>query len=241
MVNEVICRGTIFPTFIGRPGPHAPDGQIPPDFAEFLLASTAAKAGKSLETLMWGGAWLRWERVSSPRWNLRRSPASDASRWVAWLSSTSPASPPARLHRRPTSSRALDGVFAAAAATPGILEQAPAVVSTSPTRLSPSSSRLSPPRVRTWVTTSDLKDRSPTSATRSTRPPASRTRPTSSPSPTPTTSWSERTPTPATRAASLIPVYQYDGSDNVKVTMNFAVGVNVAVAADGVVGFDITA
>ncbi len=39
-------------------------------------------------------------------------------------------------------------------------------------------------------------------------------------------------------AANLIPAYQYDGSDNVKVTMNFAVGVNVAVAADGVVGFD---
>jgi len=41
-------------------------------------------------------------------------------------------------------------------------------------------------------------------------------------------------------AAQLIPAYQYDGSDNVKVTMNFAVGVNVAVAADGVVGFNFT-
>ena len=41
-------------------------------------------------------------------------------------------------------------------------------------------------------------------------------------------------------AARLIPAYQYDGSDNVKVTMNFAVGVNVAVAADGVVGFAFT-
>ena len=38
-------------------------------------------------------------------------------------------------------------------------------------------------------------------------------------------------------AAALIPVYQYDGSDNVKATMNFAVGVNVAVPTDGVVGF----
>jgi hypothetical protein len=42
-------------------------------------------------------------------------------------------------------------------------------------------------------------------------------------------------------SAALIPVYQYDGSDNVRVTMNFAVGVQVAVAADGVVGFDFTA
>ena len=42
-------------------------------------------------------------------------------------------------------------------------------------------------------------------------------------------------------SAALIPVYQYDGSDNVRVTMNFGVGVQVAVAADGVVGFDFTA
>ena len=41
-------------------------------------------------------------------------------------------------------------------------------------------------------------------------------------------------------AAALIPVYQYDGSDNVKATMNFAVGVNVAVPTDGVVGFAFT-
>jgi hypothetical protein len=36
--------------------------------------------------------------------------------------------------------------------------------------------------------------------------------------------------------ARLIPTYEYDGSDNVRVTMNFAVGVQVAVATDGVYG-----
>jgi hypothetical protein len=36
--------------------------------------------------------------------------------------------------------------------------------------------------------------------------------------------------------ARLIPTYQYDGSDNVRVTMNFAVGVQTAVATDGVYG-----
>ena len=36
--------------------------------------------------------------------------------------------------------------------------------------------------------------------------------------------------------ARLIPTYEYDGSDNVRVTMNFAVGVQVAVASDGVYG-----
>jgi len=36
--------------------------------------------------------------------------------------------------------------------------------------------------------------------------------------------------------ARLIPTYEYDGSDNVRVVMNFAVGVQTAVATDGVYG-----
>tara|TARA_R110001599_G_scaffold19911_4_gene75814 strand:- start:1462 stop:1872 length:411 start_codon:yes stop_codon:yes gene_type:complete len=43
--------------------------------------------------------------------------------------------------------------------------------------------------------------------------------------------------TPDVRA-ELIPTYMYDGSDNVRVAMYFAVGVQTAVAGDGVVGFD---
>ena len=40
--------------------------------------------------------------------------------------------------------------------------------------------------------------------------------------------------------AELIPTYMYDGSDNVRVAMYFAVGVQTAVAGDGVVGFAFT-
>jgi len=36
--------------------------------------------------------------------------------------------------------------------------------------------------------------------------------------------------------ARIIPTYQYDGSDNVRIVMNFAVGVQTAVATDGVFG-----
>jgi hypothetical protein len=36
--------------------------------------------------------------------------------------------------------------------------------------------------------------------------------------------------------ARLIPTYEYDGSDNVRVVMNFAVGVQTAVSTDGVYG-----
>ena len=38
-------------------------------------------------------------------------------------------------------------------------------------------------------------------------------------------------------SAQLIPTYQYDGSDNVRISMRFAVGVQSGVATDGVVGF----
>ena len=36
----------------------------------------------------------------------------------------------------------------------------------------------------------------------------------------------------------LVPTYQFDGSDNVRVVMNFALGVQCAVATDGIVGSD---
>jgi len=36
--------------------------------------------------------------------------------------------------------------------------------------------------------------------------------------------------------ASIIPTYQYDGSDNVRVVMNFGIGVQTGIGTDGVVG-----
>lgn len=36
----------------------------------------------------------------------------------------------------------------------------------------------------------------------------------------------------------LIPTYEFDGSDNIRIVMQFALGVQVAVAGDGVVGYD---
>ena len=41
-------------------------------------------------------------------------------------------------------------------------------------------------------------------------------------------------------SAQLIPTYMYDGSDNVRASMRFAVGVQTGVAGDGVVGFNFT-
>ena len=36
--------------------------------------------------------------------------------------------------------------------------------------------------------------------------------------------------------AKIIPTYQYDGSDNVRVVMNFGLGVQTGIGTDGVVG-----
>ena len=38
--------------------------------------------------------------------------------------------------------------------------------------------------------------------------------------------------------AKLIPRYQFDGKDDVVISMNFACGVQTGVAADGTVGFN---
>ena len=54
-VYEVICRKTIFPTWVAAQGKMRRNGDLPPAFSDFLLATVAAKAGEQLETLIWRG------------------------------------------------------------------------------------------------------------------------------------------------------------------------------------------
>jgi len=54
-VYEEICRKTIFPTWIAAQGKMSSNGDLPPQFSDFLLATVAAKAGEQLERLMWAG------------------------------------------------------------------------------------------------------------------------------------------------------------------------------------------
>lgn len=54
MVNEQVCRGTIYPTWVstqmkGR------NGSIPADFADFLLTTVAGKAAEEIEDRIWVG------------------------------------------------------------------------------------------------------------------------------------------------------------------------------------------
>jgi len=52
-VNEEICRGTIFPTWIGENMDR--NGNLPGTFEDFLLSTVAAKAGEQLEKGIWMG------------------------------------------------------------------------------------------------------------------------------------------------------------------------------------------
>tara|TARA_R100000664_G_scaffold20393_1_gene29584 strand:+ start:193 stop:1167 length:975 start_codon:yes stop_codon:yes gene_type:complete len=53
-VNEEICRGTVFPTWIGENMDR--NGNLPQNFSDFLLASVAAKAGAHIENMIWKGS-----------------------------------------------------------------------------------------------------------------------------------------------------------------------------------------
>ena len=52
-VNEEICRGTVFPTWIGENMQR--NGDIPTNFSDFLMATVAANAGQQIENGIWRG------------------------------------------------------------------------------------------------------------------------------------------------------------------------------------------
>ena len=53
-VNEEICRGTVFPTWIGENMDR--NGNLPQSFSDFLLSTIAAKAGAHIENMIWKGS-----------------------------------------------------------------------------------------------------------------------------------------------------------------------------------------
>ena len=53
-VNEEICRGTVFPTWYGQGMDR--NGNLPQEFGNFLLETVAAKAAAQLEIALWQGA-----------------------------------------------------------------------------------------------------------------------------------------------------------------------------------------
>ena len=234
MVNEAICRGTIFPTFMAAQGRMVRDGQIPPAFTEFLLASTAEQAGKSLETLMWAGdAGAVWGLGLLSNDGVIDEAGIDASAMAGFAEAVTDAA-----FTKANILANLDAVFAAAAATPGILGKPGCGFYVSYEAYAFFQQAIADKGTEGNYN-KDLKEVTylgypvyPTSGIPNTADVIVFTYPDNIVVGTNAYTGNE--------AANLIPAYQYDGSDNVKVTMNFAVGVNVGVAADGVVGFAFT-
>jgi len=233
MVKETICRKTIFPTFIAAQGRMRRDGNIPPAFAEFLLSSVAAKAGQNLETLLWAGdAAAIWGLGLLSNDGAIDELGIDNSAMGSFAQVTTAATFTAA-----NILGEMDKVFAGVAATPGIMlkpgagfyigyeayaffQQAQAAQNTGAgynQDLSGASYLGYPVYPTAGIGTADaIAFTYPDNIVVGTNAYT------------------------GNEAAALIPVYQYDGSDNVKATMNFAVGVNVAVPTDGVVGFAFT-
>ena len=120
MVKEVICRGTIFPTFVAAQGRMRRDGQIPPDFSQFLLSTVADKTGENLESLMWAAdAGAVWGLGLLSNDGVIDEAGIDASAMADFTEAVTVAAFDAS-----NILGEMDKVFAAVAATPGILAKA---------------------------------------------------------------------------------------------------------------------
>ena len=231
-VMEEICRGTMYPTWIAANGRMERNGQLPVAWSDFLLGAVAERTGSNLESIIWTGAapfgtgFLSNDGVIDEA-GIDASACADfveADTGAAW-----------------DAANILDKlgiVFDAAAGIPGILQkpgcgfyvsyeayafflQALAAQNTGPgyNQSLEGANYLGYPVYPTAgipntvdVCVFTYPDNLVVGANSYT----------------------------ADIAAQLIPTYMYDGSDNVRASMRFAVGVQTGVAGDGVVGFNFT-
>ena len=234
MVKEVICRGTIFPTFVAAQGRMRRDGQIPPDFSQFLLSTVADKTGENLESLMWAGdAGAVWGLGLLSNDGVIDETGIDASAMADFTEAVVAAAFTAA-----NILGEMDKVFAAVAATPGILAKAGAGFYLSYEAFAFMQQAIAAQGTDLGYNR-DLKTVTylgypvyPTAGIPNSADVIAFTYPDNIVVGTNAYTGNE--------SAALIPVYQYDGSDNVKVSMDFAAGVQVAVPTDGVVGFAFT-
>jgi hypothetical protein len=234
MVKEVICRGTIFPTFVAAQGRMRRDGQIPPDFSQFLLSTVAAQTGENLESLMWAGdSGAVWGLGLLSNDGVIDETGIDASAMKDFTEAVTVAAFDAS-----NILGEMDKVFAAVAGTPGILAKAGAGFYLSYEAFAFMQQAIAAQGTDLGYNR-DLKTVTylgypvyPTAGIPNTADVIAFTYPDNIVVGTNAYTGNE--------SAALIPVYQYDGSDNVKVSMDFAAGVQVAVPTDGVVGFAFT-
>ena len=232
MVKEVICRGTIFPTFIAAQGRMRRDGQIPPDFSQFLLSTVADKTGENLESLMWqADAGAVWGLGLLSNDGVIDEAGIDASAMADFTEAVTDATFTAG-----NILTNMDTVFAGVAATPGILAKPGAGFYLSYEAFAFMQQAIAAQGTDLGYNR-DLKTVTylgypvyPTAGIPNSADVIAFTYPDNIVVGTNAYTGNE--------SAALIPVYQYDGSDNVKVSMDFAAGVQVAVPTDGVVGFN---
>jgi hypothetical protein len=233
-VMEEVCRKTMFPTWVAANGRMQRNGDLPVDFTDFLLGAVAERTGTSVENAIWqssaifGVGFLSNDGVIDDA-GIDASACqdfieADTGALGAWTATNILG--------------VLDLVFAAAQGVPGILQkpgcgfyvsyeayafflQAMATQNTGPgyNQSFEGANYLGYPVYATAgipnavdVCVFTYPDNLVVGVN----------------SYTPDIS------------ASLIPTYLYDGSDNVRISMRFAIGVQTGVAGDGVVGFDFT-
>jgi len=233
-VMEQVCRKTMFPTWVAANGRMQRNGDLPVDFTDFLLGAVAERTGTSVENAIWQSSAIFGVGFLSNDGTIDEA-GIDASACKDFIEHDTAAA----AWTKTNILGHMAGVFDAAAAIPGILQkpgcgfylsyeayaffqQAIAEQESGPGYQTDLSGNLTFLGYAVYATpgipnTTDVMvftyPENLVVGVNSYTPDIS---------------------------AQLIPTYQYDGSDNVKVSMRFAIGVQTGVAGDGVVGFNFT-
>ena len=232
-VMEEICRGTMYPTWIAANGRMERNGDLPVAWSDFLLGAVAERTGSNLESIIWSGATPFGTGFLSNNGTIDEA-GIDASACANFVEGDTGAD----VWSSTTILAALNIVFDAASDIPGILQKPGCGFYVSYEAYAFYLQALA--ALNTGASYNQSLDGAsylgypvyPTSGIPNTVDVCVFTYPDNL-----VVGANSYT---ADISAQLIPTYQYDGSDNVRASMRFAVGVQTGVAGDGVVGFNFT-
>jgi hypothetical protein len=232
-VMEEICRGTMYPTWIAANGRMERNGDLPVAWSDFLLGAVAERTGSNLESIIWSGAAPFGTGFLSNDGTIDEA-GIDASACANFVEGDTGAA----AWSATTILAALNIVFDAASDIPGILQKPGCGFYVSYEAYAFYLQALA--ALNTGASYNQSLDGAsylgypvyPTSGIPNTVDVCVFTYPDNL-----VVGANSYT---ADISAQLIPTYQYDGSDNVRASMRFAVGVQTGVAGDGVVGFNFT-
>jgi hypothetical protein len=236
-VNEQVCRKTIFPTWIGENMDR--NGNLPTNFEDFLLSTVAGKAGEQLEEFIWTGAapfgtgflsndgtfdqdGLNNSALADfPQVTMAAGAGIDSTNAVASFGKvydSAATNSPSILSKAGIGfycNNRTYGFYIQQLAGQGAFTVHQGINNLGPDQAFPSATYLGIP----IYVCSGMPDDAIVMTYKDNLVFGTNL----------ATDWTE---------ARIIPTYEYDGSDNVRIVMNFAVGVQVSVKTDGVVGCD---